>query len=192
LSPWRSPKYQIDPKIEAKEKTLQEQTAILHKSFEQKYQTAKSQLDTLKDRCIANEYDAIRLLINLSHARHELPSVLRRFWEVDMDQTSRILLCTFELPDFSSLTISKSRSNSWKSVPVTTTERKRSNETIIYSLCLRAAYLAAQSDARSWFDTIAINATRKWNDAATGQPREGIIASLQAQKSEIAQYIYTK
>jgi restriction system protein len=46
--------------------------------------------------------------------------------------------------------------------------------------------LAAKSDVGNWFDTIAVNATQKWNDAATGQLREGIIASLQAQKGEIA------
>ena len=72
-------------------------------------------------------------------------------------------------------------------MPVSAAERKRSNETILYSLCLRAAYLAAKSDIGNWFDAIAVNATQKWNDAATGQAREGIVASLLVQKGEIVQ-----
>ena len=80
----------------------------------------------------------------------------------------------------------RGQSSSAKFSPVSAAERKRSTETLIYSLCLRAAYLAAKSDVGNWFDTVAVNATQKWNDAATGQPREGIIASLQAQKGEIA------
>ena len=99
------------------------------------------------------------------------------------------MLCTFEIPDFSSLQITKLRGTSrkGKSVPVSVAERKRSIETIVYSLSLRAAYLAAKSDVGDWFDTIAVNATQKWNDPATGQAREGIIASLQVQRSEITQ-----
>ena len=186
-SPWRPPKDKIDPKIIEKEENLRIQASQLRQKLEQKYQTAKSQLDSIKVGCQANDYGAVRWLIKLSHARHELPFVFRKFWEVDIDQSARILLCTFELPDFRSLTICKPRSNSSKTTPVSAAERKRCNERIIYALCLRAAYLAARSDVGDWFDTIAVNVTQKWNDAATGQAREGIIASLQAQKNEIIQ-----
>jgi restriction system protein len=179
----------VDPRIADKEKILQEKAMTLRQQFEQKYQTVKAQLDTLREACLANDYGAVCLLINLSHVRHKLPHVFRRFWEVDIDKSSRILLCTFEIPDFSSLQITKLRGTSrkGKSVPVSVTERKRSIETIVYSLSLRAAYLAAKSDVGDWFDTIAVNATQKWNDPATGQAREGIIASLQVQRSEITQ-----
>ena len=137
---------------------------------------------------MACDYEAVRLLITLSHVRHQLPYIFRMCWEVEIDRTARIVLCTFELPAFNSLKIYKSRNNSRaaKEVEVSSTERKRLLETIVYSLCLRAAYLAAKSDAGDWFDTVAVNATQKWNDVATGQPREGIIASLQTQKIEIA------
>ena len=188
-SPWRAPKHNVDAKIIEQEEELREKAATLRQRFEQKYQAAKSQLEAVRSRCVANDYGAVRTLINLSHARHELPYVFRRFWETDFDQASRILLCTFELPDFSSLEIFKVRDNSRnaKPVAVSAAERKRLNETIVYSLCLRAAYLASKSDVGNWFDTIAVNATQKWNDAATGQAKEGIIASLQTQKGEIAQ-----
>jgi restriction system protein len=177
------------PGIREKEGKLRDKTASLREQFERKYQTAKAQLDAVQAGCKANDHEAVRQLINLSHIRHRLPNVFRRFWEIDIDKASRILLCTFEIPDFNSIQISKVRGTSWnaKSVPVSTAERKRSIETIVYSLCLRAAYLATKSNVGDWFDTFAVNATQKWNDPATGQAREGIIASLQVQKSEIVQ-----
>jgi restriction system protein len=49
------------------------------------------------------------------------------------------------------------------------------------------AYLAAKSDAGNWFDIVAINAMQNWFDPATGTPRRGIIASIQAAKSELCQ-----
>jgi restriction system protein len=37
----------------------------------------------------------------------------------------------------------------------------------------------------NWFDTIAVNARQEWNDRATGQPRNGFIASLHATTDEL-------
>jgi restriction system protein len=177
-----------DPKIIAKEQRLKDKTTEKLNEFDKKFQDIKAQLHAVQERCAANDYDAVRFLINLSHTRQPLPSILRKAWNVDIDHRSRVLLCTFEIPDFSSLKIVKQRGQSWdaKFTPVSAAERKRSTEMLIYSLCLRAAYLAAKSDVGKWFDTVAVNATQKWNDAATGRPKEGIIASLQAQKIEIA------
>jgi hypothetical protein len=66
------------------------------------------------------------------------------------------------------------------------------NETIIYSLCLRSAYLVAKCNVGAWFDIVAINATQKWHDTGTGQPREGIIATLQVSASEMLQMDLTR
>jgi len=98
-----------------------------------------------------------------------------------------VALCTIEVPDFKRLSIVKKRGDSWRAkwLPVSATDKRKSNENILYSLCLRAAYLVAKSNFGSWFDTIAVNAQQKWFDAATGAPREGIIASMQAVTSEI-------
>jgi restriction system protein len=41
------------------------------------------------------------------------------------------------------------------------------------------------SNEGHWFHTIAVNARQSWNDRATGQPRTGIIASLQAPTEEL-------
>ena len=83
----------------------------------------------------------------------------------------------------------KKRGASWnaKWQSVSAAEKKRATETILYSLCIRAAYLVAKSDIGDWFDTIAINANQSWFDAATGSRRKGVIASLQATKAELVQ-----
>jgi restriction system protein len=52
-------------------------------------------------------------------------------------------------------------------------------------MCIRAASLVAHSDEGEWFDTIAVNGRQNWIDRATGQPRSGIVASLQATSSEL-------
>ena len=41
------------------------------------------------------------------------------------------------------------------------------------------------SDVTDCFDLVAVNARQAWFDAATGGPREGIIASLQATKEDL-------
>jgi hypothetical protein len=180
-SPWRAPKHEIDVGVLNKERALQEKTARVRNEMQLKYEAAKAQLNALRADCMAYEEEAIRTLINLSHVRHQLPFVFRMFWEVEIDRAARVVLCTFELPAFNSLKIYKSRNGlAAKEVEVSSAERKRLLETIVYSLCLRAAYLAANSDVGDCFDTMAVNATQKWNDLATGQAREGTIARLAA------------
>jgi hypothetical protein len=67
----------FDPAILAKEERLKEKTAAKRKEFEKKFQSIKAQLQAVQERCAANDYDAVRFLINLSHARQPLPSILR-------------------------------------------------------------------------------------------------------------------
>jgi len=156
----------------------------LGQQFEAQRQKAVAQCDALRAACEANQLPAISMLMSMSHLRHKLPGPLRHSFEADIDPHVRIVLCSIEIPDFRSLNIQKKRGQRW--VQVSATERKRATEAILYSLCLRSAYLVAQSDEGNWFDNIAINAKQNWRDLATGAPRSGIIASLQAPKEEIA------
>jgi restriction system protein len=161
----------------------------LRQRFQDQYTADAERLDALRRDCLANEPAGIQAMMNLTHVRHWLPQPLSLAFNVDVDVPSRIGLCTIEIPDFAHVPIVKLRGKSWQPnwVSVSVTEKKRCSETILYSLCLRAAYLVACSDAGDWFDTVALNANQHWFDAATGAPREGIIASLQAPKEEIRQ-----
>ena len=183
----------FSPKILEKERQLLEQTEALRQRFQREYRNAQPQFRALQQRCEANDYEAIRFLVKFCHERHYLPAVFRKAWEVDIDRT-RVALCSIEIPDFHSLAILKKTEDLWKAkaASVPATERRRLNETIIYSLCLRSAYLVAKCNVGTWFDIIAINATQKWHDTATGQPREGIIATLQVSASEMLQMDLTR
>lgn len=174
---------------EEKAEKLEHRLSELRQSFETKYHTECEELNALRHDCIRGEATAICLLMKLAHVRHPFPVALHGPLDVHIDLGARIILCSVELPDFASLTVVRKRGASWKAKwsPVSVVERRRAAETILHSLCLRVAYLTASSDAGNWFDIIAINAKQKWHDPATGAPCEGVIASLQATKSDILQ-----
>ena len=123
--------------------------------------------------------------MSISHVRHWLPDPLQKSFEVDIDTDARVALCTIGIPDFNSLNIVKKRGKSSDWVAVSANEKKRATETILYALCLRAAYLITLSNEGNWFDTIAVNAEQGWNDRATGLARKGTIASLQATAEDL-------
>jgi restriction system protein len=179
------PKSQTDnielaARLELKRKELQAE-------FETQFKKDSAQLASLQQACASNDLQAIRLLMSLSHLRHPLPSPLMLSIETDVDPIARIALCMIKIPDFAALRIVKEKRKGSQWYDVSATEKKRATEMILYSLCIRAAYLAAKSDFGNWFDTVAVNAEQSWFDAATGTPRTGIIASLQASKTEIVQ-----
>jgi restriction system protein len=128
----------------------------------------------------------VEFLASLSLVRHYLPKPLFRPSDTHYDPVDRVILCDLEVPNFADLQIVKRRGTSYKWVPVSTSERKKALEAILYSLCIRAAYLIAKSDINDRFDTVAVNARQQWFDSATGAPREGTVASLHALKEELA------
>ncbi len=174
----------FSPAILEKEARLKTKAEDRRYEFEQKSRTIQHQLDEIRSRCEADDLDAVRFMMNLSHARHPLPADMQLPIGFDFDQSSGVLLCSIAVPDFARLPIVKRRGKSYETVPVTPRERKALSETALYSLCIRAAFLAAQCNVRNWFDTIAVNASQKWLDRATGAPKQGIIASLQGLSQE--------
>ena len=167
---------------------LRHRGEALQQQFEAQFQKEAKRLAAIHDACVEHDVASIKLLISISHLRHWLPVPLRHPLEVDIDTNARIILCTIEIPDFQLLGIVKKRGGSSRAnwLPVSASQKKRASEDILYSLCLRSAYLIAKSDEGYWFDTIAVNARQSWDDRATGLPRTGIIASLQATRDQIA------
>src|SRR5262249_51264241 len=144
----------------------------LSRAFQNKRIEEHQKLERLRKHCIAGEPEAINLLMKISHIRHPLPSPLSKAFETNLDLSARVILCAVEIPDFAGLSIVRKRGTSYnaKWQPVSATERRRSAETILFALCLRAAYLTANSDVANVFDTVAVNATQSWHDPATGKP----------------------
>jgi hypothetical protein len=127
----------------------------------------------------------IGFLAALSLKRHFLSVALQKPSDCHYEASTRMLLCEIEIPDFAALRITKLRGKSSDWVDISAADKKRLCETLVYALCIRAAYLTAQSDFGNFIDTIAVNALQNWFDPATGAPKSGTIASLQARKEDL-------
>lgn len=127
----------------------------------------------------------VEFLVELALKRHHLAPALHRPIKCRFEPDGKVLLCQIEIPDFAQLPMVKPKGKSHDLVAVSATEKKRLNEILLYSLCIRAAYLVARADFCGLIETIAVNADQSWFDPATGTPRSGTIASLQALKSDL-------
>jgi restriction system protein len=161
---------------------LKRETQRLREEFEKRYREDAAYLEQVLRACKSSDPAAISRLMEISHIRHPLPESLRLEFKTDLDLEARLVLCTIEIPDFSSLRVLKPRGDKWMDEwkAVSATDKKRAIEAIFYSLPLRAAYLVAKSDEGNWFDVVVVNAEQRWFDPATGKKRRGIVASLQA------------
>jgi HJR/Mrr/RecB family endonuclease len=156
-------------------------------AMRRKFATQANRWVKVKQDCNAGGPEAIKLLMKVANTAHPLPELLQSDLKIELDLGARIALATIDVPDFNSFAIVRERAGSrktrWQSVP--SNQTRRATETLLYALCIRAAYLVARSDEGNWFDTIAVNARQEWNDRATGHPRNGFIASLHATTDEL-------
>lgn len=140
----------------------------------------------LKEAYNLNDQHAIEEISKLTLIRHALPKLFQGKIEVSYESDSRVILVVLEIPDLSSISIVKQKETKYRHqwISVAAGVQKKLKEDILYSLCIRAGYLVANSDANNNIDLIAINIRQKWFDPATGAPKEGFIASLQATKND--------
>lgn len=157
--------------IRDKGEKLAGQLKAMEADFAARAEKEAAQLEILKRSCLDGDARAIGILMQITLIRHPLPKPLQ-------DLTS------FSFPS-PSIVKQKGKSFSGTWVPVSAAETKRARETILYGMCIRAAYLIAHSNTGDWFETVAINAHQKWRDPATGSPRDGIIASFQATTEDL-------
>jgi restriction system protein len=157
----------------------------LEKKHEQQFMSDSERVMAIIDGCQRNDINAINDLMKTTNNRHYLENCLRGSFETDIDLGGRIILINIEVPDFSGINIEKFNNNTYKTSPVSASDKKRSFEAILYSLCIRAAYLVSCSDVGNWFDALAVNAWQKWHDGATGALIDGTIASLFVTKENI-------
>lgn len=151
------------------------------------FQSDIKMLEALSQGYASGEPKFVEYLSSLSLTRHYLPRALRGPATVYYDAKSRTILCEPQIPNFSNIKFQKQRSaKSFELVPAGPSDKKKASEAVLYSTCIRAAYLIAMSDFADWIDTVAINARQQWFDPATGATCEGIVASLQATKVALA------
>lgn len=141
----------------------------------------------LKEAYDLNQKSAIEDIFRLTLINHSMPKIFQRKIDVFYESDSRIVLVELEIPDLSSISIVKLKEkirsdNEW--IQVSARDQNRLKQEILYSLCIRAGYLVANSDTNNNIDIVTINAKQSWFDPATGIPQEGIVASLQSSKSD--------
>lgn len=143
-------------------------------------------IDNLKKAYNLSQQQAIEEVAKLTLIRHAIPELFRGEMHVSYEPNARILLVVLEIPDLSTVSIVKQKEIKYryKWVDLAAKAQKKLREDILYSLCIRAGYLAANSDTNNNIDLVAINVKQSWFDPATGAQKEGVIASLQASKND--------
>lgn len=141
----------------------------------------------LKEAYSLSQRTAIEDIAKLTLTRHPLSELFQGKIDVFYEADSRIILVVLEIPDLSSISIVKQKETKYSCgdwVGVAARVQKKLKEDILYSLCIRAGYLVANSDTNNNIDLITINAKQSWFDPATGAPKKGMVASLQASKND--------
>lgn len=153
----------------------------IRSAAQETFKDATSKLEKLRTSLeIDASVEANCKLVEISHQRHYLPAFLNKDFIVAIDPGSQTLLIQFEFPDYSSLAISYAELKNGNYKFLTSTQKKSIVKKCLYSLIVRAGYLGSRLNLGGHYQSIVINAEQNWFDPATGQPRNGIIASIQA------------
>ncbi len=145
-----------------------------------------------KNKTNAHSNEAI---IKYANQAHHLPKFLRRNYEVLVDCDSKVVLIEVEFPDYKDVLIITQYEKHYPKDKIkfaSETQKKKLVRTCLYSLIIRSAIIAAAFNLGNLYDIVVINVTQNWFDPATGQPRNGIIASLQARVDYLLQLSMSK
>jgi restriction system protein len=152
-------------------------------NFQSLYQELLNSYKNIKQGLHKNDSLVNAKLIELANLKNPLPRFLKTPLSVGISTESRIAIIQFKFPDYQSEDIVIGyKKVKWENVPkfATETAKKKIVKQTLYSLIIRSAYIAAKHNFEKLFDSVVINVEQDWFDPATGQPRNGIIASLQA------------
>lgn len=159
-------------------------------SCEALFASVKLELDSVELGLSNGDPRLIEKLVEIVNRRYKLPEFFRRAFQSHYDQNSNILLIEFEFPDYSSESIFVEydaglvgrTGNSFFEYAkcAKPAAKKKLVRTILYSLIVRIAYLAARYVPRFTVKSVVVNVKQQWFDPATGQQRSGIIATVQA------------
>jgi restriction system protein len=111
------------------------------------------------------------------------PSFLDLDFKFNIDQENKIGVIDFEFPNYINQQIIvdyKRVKFDLKPKFATETLKKKLVKSCLYSMIIRAAYIASIYRLGNNYESVVVNVSNKWHDLATGQLRNGIIASLQA------------
>lgn len=128
----------------------------------------------------AQNPESLATLIEVSNGKHPLPDFLRLAFHARLDETAQVSLIEFEFPDYTRVGLALGWLKNQSARYASPSQKKKLVRQCLYSLVIRAGYLAARILDGTAQQTIAINVRQSWFDPATGAPRDGIICTIQA------------
>lgn len=151
-----------------------------NEEFKKIYNQWKILIDSLESLKNGNA-ESIQNLVKLANYRHFIPKFFKLDYDVYFDESSKILLIEFEFPDYKNIDIPlrKSKSRSTDYIYASKSEKKKIISETLYSLIIRSGFLASSYLPPFLVELIVINVRQKWFDPATGNNKEGIIATVQ-------------
>jgi restriction system protein len=173
-------------------------------AFEEKFGVESAKLAALKANYAAEKPEALATLIELADKRHAMTkkpsiSVFRRRvaprpnsisiripdgFHAFADPDAKAVLLELKFPDYGKHQFQTGQYQDCRPKYASVADKKKLVRKCLYSIVIRAGYLASRVLNNTSYRTIAVNVTQDWFDPATGTPRSGIMCSLQAQASD--------
>jgi len=161
---------------------LQKSIDKTREAFQATRASAREEAGSLVESAISGDMLARTKVLEFLNQRYLLPQSLRKEYRAAIDREASIALVQFEFPDytFKSIVIGHTGKNVRKDKLASQTQKKKLVRQCLYSCIVRAAYITATFASDFGVRSIVVNVEQKWFDSATGQPKSGVIASLQA------------
>ena len=200
---WYKDKGYIERDISQRERKLTELEELrknLHnkaQEFERIYAEIKAKRNSIISgiTLLSPNVSENEALLLFAHNAHYLPDFLRKKYISKIVVDSRVAIIQFQFPDYSDVNIvSGYKIVKYDEVPkfYSETQKKKLVKTCLFSLIIRSAVLAANFNPCNLFDSVIVNVEQDWFDPATGQQRNGIIATLQASNEYLNSLDLTK
>jgi restriction system protein len=156
-----------------------------------RWQTAKDQYEAtaknenakiaeLRNRYLAGDREAVQGVIGLILEYSRYPPIFPRNVQIHYKPENRIVVVTFQLPDFHKIAITNGTKTPSQR------DKTRLQEEALYAIALRTLYEVATSDQTNAIDSIVFNGWVDFIDGTNGQPRSEYILSVHATKDQIA------
>lgn len=161
---------------------LQRHIEEAREAFQATRVRARQEAGALMGGAIRGDQAAQTRVLEFLNQRYLLPQSLRKEYKAAINRESSTALVQFEFPDYASKSIIIGHTGKYRDKDkfASATQKRKLIRHCLYSCAVRAAYITATLASEFGLQTIVINVEQSWFDSATGQPKNGVIASLQA------------
>ena len=134
------------------------------------------------DSALSGDIEQQGSALQFVHERYPLPGPLRMQYKVAVNRDASTVAVQFEFPDYASAEIVTGYSGKYrdKEKLASSAQKRKLVKQCLYSCIIRSAYITSTLAPRFGVQSIVVNVEQNWFDAATGQAKHGVIASLQA------------